>query len=98
MHNHYQEIHQRLLDFKQKLEREREAWDEQSRIIDTKVTARSGRNLIWLDVGGSHQIKVSQELLCSPRGSLLERMFSNVSSLQRNRDGKIFLDRDGHTF
>jgi len=25
-------------------------------------------------------------------------MFSNVSTLQRNRDGKIFLDRDGHTF
>ncbi len=51
-----------------------------------------------LDVGGTHRIKTTLELLTTPKGSLLAKMFSGHHSVPQNHSGNIFLDRDGETF
>ena len=56
------------------------------------------KRVISLDVGGTHQIRTSQDLLCKVEGSLLQQMFCGVHDLPVNQHGNIFLDRDGSTF
>lgn len=54
--------------------------------------------MISLDVGGTHKIRTSLDILCKVQGSTLQKMFVNHKNLKRNQDGYIFLDRDGKTF
>jgi hypothetical protein len=42
-------------------------------------------------------LTTSEDVLCSDKGSNLEKMFSGKHELKMV-DNKVFLDRDGHTF
>lgn len=57
-----------------------------------------GSEVLSLNVGGTHNIMVSQKVLTSVPGSTLEKMFSGMHELTKVDEGSIFLDRDGRTF
>jgi len=52
-------------------------------VLDDKVMKFAG-GTVWLDVGGSHQIKTGVDILCSVEGSLLQRMFSGRHELRQD--------------
>ena len=57
-----------------------------------------GSEVLSLNVGGTHNIMVSQKVLTSVPASTLEKMFSGMHELTKVDEGSIFLDRDGKTF
>ena len=66
-------------------------------MLDSKVMKFSG-GTVWLDVGGTHQLKTGVDVLCSVEGSLMAKMFSGRHELRQDEAGTIFIDRDGETF
>jgi hypothetical protein len=54
--------------------------------------------IITIDCGGTHRIRTTLGLLCSVQGSMLKRTFSGYQKLKTNKDGDIFIDRDGKAF
>ena len=60
-----------------------------------KQRVAQAEDILELDVGGvSEGCKVRRSLLCTVQGSALEAMFSGRHALQKQNDGKIFIDRD----
>jgi hypothetical protein len=53
--------------------------------------------VVAVNVGGTHNLMVSQKVLCSVPNSSLEKMFSGMHELKKVNEA-IFLDRDGKTF
>jgi hypothetical protein len=50
-----------------------------------------------LNIGGTLELTTTRDVLCSDKGSSLEKMF-NGKHEHKKVDGKVFLDRDGETF
>jgi hypothetical protein len=61
-----------------------------------KVTNPDGE-VVDLNIGGTHQMMSSLDVLTRDKGSDLEKLFSGEHK-HKIIDGKVFLDRDGETF
>ena len=55
------------------------------------------KELVRLNIGGTHQMVASRQVLTSVKGSALEKLFSGVHKLQEV-DGQVFVDREGKVF
>ena len=53
--------------------------------------------VVDLNIGGTHQMTCSIDVLISDKGSDLEKLFSG-NFKHKIIDGKVFLDRDGEVF
>ena len=53
--------------------------------------------VVDLNIGGTHQMTCSIDVLLSDKGSDLEKLFSG-NFKHKIIDGKVFLDRDGEVF
>ena len=99
-------MYQKLQVFRQNILNEKSAYDRNNkhfgkyREMEMQMYDQliSPEIVVSLDVGGTHKIRTSQDVLCKVNGSLLQRMFLNVHDMRKNQDGFIFLDRDGKTF
>ena len=78
------------------LQKEKQVWQDEYRLIQSKNAF--GSEVLSLNVGGTHNIMVSQKVLTSVPNSTLEKMFSGMHQLTKVDEGSIFLDRDGKTF
>jgi hypothetical protein len=59
--------------------------------------SKKDSEVIDLNVGGTHMLMTTVDILTSDKGSSLEKMFSGKHE-HKMVDGKVFLDRDGDTF
>lgn len=71
------------------------AWKKEIEEIYQKNNFKSP--ILSLDCGGTMTVKASKALLCSVKGSLLERTFSGYHENTKLAD-KIFVDRDAKSF
>lgn len=59
----------------------------------------AGDEIIELDIGGTHEMKVYRSTMCKVPASDLARFFHPASIRnKKGNNGKVFLDRDGQTF
>jgi hypothetical protein len=90
---------QKFVEFKNqemvKLEKEKELWKENSKIVDGLKCKES--DILDLDIGGTHKITTTRSTLIKHPNSALAAMFSGRHELPKH-DGRIFIDRDGHAF
>ena len=61
-----------------------------------KISKADGE-VVDLNIGGTHMMMASVDVLTSDKGSDLEKLFSGQHE-HKIVDGKVFLDRDGETF
>ena len=74
---------------------EKDQWLKDKAKMDS-VSNPKGQ-VVDLNIGGSHQMTCSIDVLKSDKGSDLEKLFSGDFK-HKVIDGKVFLDRDGDTF
>ena len=89
---------EKLTSYRNSVLAEKNDWEKQKEKLEKKMLGTYRKRVISLDVGGTHQIRTSQDLLCKVEGSLLQQMFCGVHDLPINQSGNVFLDRDGSTF
>ena len=67
----------KLREFRETILQEKLDWEHDKQKLESLfyATYKPG-TLVSLDVGGTHRIKTTLELLTTPKGSLLEKMFS----------------------
>lgn len=68
--------------------------EERSKIIDTSLAAQ---NMAELNIGGTI-FEANTNSLCQQKGSFLEALLSGRHSVQRDRNDRIFIDRDPDLF
>ena len=73
---------------------EKVAWEKDQEQI--QKASKKDTDVINLNIGGI-ELMTSADILCSDKGSNLEKMFSGKHE-HKVIDGKVFLDRDGETF
>ena len=96
--DYYKEEYEKLGIYREEILSEKLEWESERDLIRKKMYGTFLNSTLSLDVGGTHQIKTNQDLLCSVTGSLLQKMFSGAHDIPVNQDGNVFLDRDGATF
>lgn len=82
-------------DEKEKLNREKKLWAEN--IKKAKEMYCDPKDIIEINVGGTHKLAVSRNIMCKAENSALSAMFSGRHKLQEHK-GRVFIDRDGQTF
>lgn len=85
-------MYQKLQVFRQNILNEKSAYDRNNkhfgkyREMEMQMYDQliSPETVVSLDVGGTHKIRTSQDVLCKVNGSLLQRMFLNVHDMRKN--------------
>lgn len=77
------------------IQAERDLWEKEKEEIRSRVKYDS--EIIKLNVGGTVHLQTEKEVLQSVKGSILEKLFSDMHELKKI-DDEVFLDRDGKTF
>lgn len=62
-----------------------------------ELISKPDGQVVDLNIGGSHQMTCSMDVLTSDKGSDLEKLFSGNFE-KKIIEGKVFLDRDGDLF
>jgi len=75
---------------------EKQAAFEAEQAIVANANANIG-SIVGLDVGGAH-LTTTRTTLTSVPGSMLEALFSGRHQLDLDKNGRVFIDRDGETF
>lgn len=75
--------------------KEKDDWEKDKKALE-KASNPEGE-VINLNIGGTHKMMTSVDVLTSDKGSNLEKLFKGDHK-QKMIDGEVFLDRDGETF
>ena len=96
---HFKHMHKKLRNYRDQILTEKVSWErDRDRIYKSYNIKGQENKIITIDCGGTHRIRTTLGLLCSIEDSMLKRTFVNHQKLKTNKDGDIFLDRDGKTF
>ena len=85
----------KYLEQREEILAEKIAWEKDQEKI--QKASKKGSEIVDLNVGGTHELKTTVDILTSDKGSNLCKMFSGKHE-HKIVDGKVFLDRDGDTF
>ena len=92
---HHEKMQKKLNEKFALIQAERDIWEMEKEEIRKRVKYDS--EIIKLNVGGTVHLQTEKEVLQSVKGSILEKLFSDMHELKKI-DDEVFLDRDGKTF
>ena len=78
-----------------KLDKEKEQWKENLKIVETLKCKES--DILDIDIGGTHKMTTTRNTLTKYSNSALAAMFSGRHEIPKHNH-RLFIDRDGQAF